>query len=336
MYEVGIAGGSGYGGLELIHLLLRHPQVRLRMLSSERHRGRDVCDLYPHLRGLIDLSFSSLDETVTADLDILFLALPHGEAMKVVPRVPRDRLVVDLSGDFRISDPEVFQRYYGFPLSATEIQREFVYGLTEIHRDRIRNARRIANPGCFATATILALYPLVREGWIDGTVYVDSKTGSSGSGRSPSDKTHHPRRAQAFFPYKPFRHQHVPEILETLGNPSLSLVFQPHSTPLVRGIFAGHYLRTVREVTAGDVEALYRDYYDGEPFIRWSSEPPDACYVAHSNYVDLGAATDGHHLIVWSTLDNLQKGAAGQAVQNMNVACGFPETTALEGSPLFP
>ncbi|GAB4233530.1 MAG: N-acetyl-gamma-glutamyl-phosphate reductase [Acidobacteriota bacterium] len=336
MYKVGIAGGSGYGGLELIHVLLRHPEVKLVALSSEQHRGKPVEDLYPHLAGLLDLRFSSVEDTIAAGLDILFLALPHGKATEIVPGLPDDLLVIDLSGDFRLRDPGVFQEFYGFPMADTTLQRRFVYGLPEINRPAIRQARRIANPGCFATATILALYPLVREGWIEGTVFVDSKTGSSGSGRSPSDKTHHPRRSQALFPYKPFKHQHLPEIRQALGDSDLSLVFQPYSTPLVRGIFASHYLTTKVEVTGEEVAALYGRYYGGEPFIRWSPRPPDACQTMHSNYVDIGAAVEGRNLIVWSTLDNLQKGAAGQAVQNMNLACGLEETLGLENPPLFP
>jgi N-acetyl-gamma-glutamyl-phosphate reductase len=336
MLKVGIAGGSGYGGLELISVLLRHPQVEIVSLSSERHAGKEVWRLYPHLRGIVPLSFSPLEETVQAETDVLFLALPHGEAMKIVPRVPADRALIDLSGDYRIKDPQEFAKYYGFPMTSVEEQSEFVYGLPEIARESIRGSRRIANPGCFATATLLALFPLYREGWIEGPVYVDSKTGSSGAGRTASDKTHHPRRSHAFFPYKPFLHQHVPEMRQILNSPDNPLIFQAHSTPLVRGIFASHYMRLKHESSPEQVEQLFRDYYGTEPFIRWVPGSPDVCDVEHSNYVDIAAATDGEHLIVWSVLDNLQKGAAGQAVQNMNIICGFEETTALEQAPLFP
>jgi len=336
MLKIGIAGGSGYGGLELISVLLRHPEVEIVAISSERHAGKEVCRLYPHLRGIVSLIFSPLEETVAAETDVLFLALPHGEAMKIAAKVPPGRALIDLSGDFRINDPETFAKYYGFPMTAVAEQAEFVYGLPEINRESIRGKRRIANPGCFATATLLALVPLYREGWIEGPVFVDSKTGSSGSGRTPSDKTHHPRRSHAFFPYKPFLHQHLPEMRQILDNPDNPLIFQAHSTPLVRGIFASHYMQLKEPKTTDQVEGLFRDYYGDEPFIRWEPGNPDICNVEHSNYVDIAAATDGGHLIVWSALDNLQKGAAGQAVQNMNIICGFEETTALEQAPLFP
>lgn len=336
MVKAGIAGGSGYGGLELIHILLRHPRTEVVWISSERYAGRQPSELYPHLAGFLDLPFSPLDEVAAADLDVLFLALPHGEAMKLVPRLPEELVVIDLSGDFRIDDPAIFEKYYGFPHQCAEYQKNFVYGLTEINRKRLKGARRVSNPGCFATATLLGVYPLYREQWIDGPVFVDSKTGSSGSGRSPSSSTHHPRRSQSLFPYKPLSHQHVAEILQVIDSSSNPLVFQTYSAPLVRGIFASHYLRTNRSVTPEEVRQLFADYYASEPFIRWVTGCPDASSVSHSNFVDIGATTDGTHLIVWSTIDNLQKGAAGQAVQNMNLACGFPETTGLLTSPLFP
>lgn len=336
MLKVAIAGGSGYGGAELISVLLRHPHVRIEAVSSEQHAGVKVSRLYPHLRGFVELAFSPVEELLSAGADVLFLALPHGEAMRLVPKLPQGQRVIDLSGDFRICDPREFEHYYGFPMIAPESQSEFVYGLPEIHRAMIEGSRKVANPGCFATATILALYPLYREGWIDGSVFVDSKTGSSGSGRTPTPGTHHPRRSHALFPYKPFAHQHLPEMRQILRNPDNPLIFQAHSTPLVRGIFASHYLKLNEPKTARQVEELYSQYYDAEPFVRWVDGTPDSCNVEHSNYVDLAAATDGEHLIVWSTLDNLQKGAAGQAVQNMNILCGFEETTAIEQAPSFP
>lgn len=336
MLNVALAGGSGYGGVELIGILLRHPGVRIVALSSERSAGKDVSDLYPHLRGLVPLRFSSLEETLGCEPDLLVLALPHGEALKIVPQLASAVPVIDLSGDFRIVDPQVFEQFYGIPMTAPGLQREFVYGLPEINRDRIRGARRIANPGCFATATLLALYPLYQEGWINGPVFVDAKTGSSGSGRTPTSKTHHPRRSQSLFPYKAFAHQHLPEMRQILDRPGNPLIFQAHSTPLVRGIFASHYLRLARKTSLLEVRELYLDYYGEEYFIRWAPDAPDVSAVQHSNFVDLGAATDGEHLVVWSALDNLQKGAAGQAAQNLNLMYGFDEKTALDIAPQFP
>lgn len=335
MVRVGIAGGSGYAGVELIRILCRHPQSEIVWISSERHAGQSVESLHPHLRGILPLRFSPLEELSGANLDALFLSLPHGEAARLVPNLPESWLVIDLSGDFRIRDPEVFQRYYGFPM-APELQKDFVYGLSELKRAALIGARRVSNPGCFATATALALFPLFAEGWVDGPVFVDAKTGSSGSGRTPGDGTHHPRRAQAFFPYKPFRHQHLPEICEALNIASEQLVFQTYSAPMVRGIFASHYLRTKVPISSERLEELFRKYYGDEPFIRWAGESVDVGNVRHSNFVDIGGVTSGRSVIVWATLDNLQKGAAGQAVQNFNLSLGFEETAGLRHPPAFP
>lgn len=335
MVKVGIAGGSGYGGAELIHILLRHPHVEIAWLSSQQHVSKSVAEVYPHLRGFLDLRFSSVQDLPASGLDLLFLSLPHGQAMKAVPGLPESLAVIDLSGDFRIDDPAVFEDYYGIPMEAPELQKRFVYGLPEINRGKIRGARYVSNPGCFATATILALHPLLCSGRVKGPVFVDSKTGSSGAGNSPTAGTHHPRRANSLFPYKPFRHQHLPEILQVLGT-SNPLVFQTYSAPFVRGIFASHYMELSQPADTAEIEKLFNDYYGSEPFIRWVGDKPDVNYVRHSNYTDIGAACDGSHLIVWSVLDNLQKGAAGQAVQNMNIMFGFPEETALDLAPVHP
>ncbi|MFB3903658.1 MAG: N-acetyl-gamma-glutamyl-phosphate reductase [Acidobacteriota bacterium] len=344
MVKVGVAGGSGYGGAELIHILLRHPHAEIVWLSSQQHVTKSVAEVYPHLRGLLDLRFSAVESLPAVDLDLLFLALPHGQAMKIVPGLPKELAVIDLSGDFRIDDPAVFEEYYGIPMERPDVQKYFVYGLPEINREKIRGARYVSNPGCFATATILALYPLVREGWVKGPIFVDAKTGSSGAGNSPTAGTHHPRRANSLFPYKPFRHQHLPEILQALNLPvgnrqdacENRLVFQTYSAPFVRGIFASHYMELNRPADSEMIRRLYQDYYGSEPFIRWVADKPDVSYVRHSNYTDIGAASDGAHLIVWSVLDNLQKGAAGQAVQNLNLLLGFPEETALDLAPVHP
>ena len=336
MAKIGIAGGSGYGGAELVHILLGHPRAELVWISSEQHAGKKIPQVYPHLRGLLELSFSPLAELSCADLDVLFLALPHGEAMKIVPGLPEDLVVIDLSGDFRIADPEVFEKFYHFPLESPQEQKKFIYGLTELNREEIRGARRIANPGCFASATLLALHPLFREEWIEGAVFVDTKTGSSGAGRSPGATTHHPWRSNSLFPYKPFSHQHLPEITQVLGKPDHPVVFQTYSAPFVRGIFASHYMQLSKEAKAEDLAQLYRDYYGSDFFIRWVPDCPNVNSVRHSNFVDIGAATEDGFLIVWSVLDNLQKGAAGQAVQNMNLICDFPEETGLESAPALP
>lgn len=336
MLKVGIAGGSGYGGLELIYSLLRHPDVELTWISSHQHVGRNPGEVYPSLRGFLDFPFSSLQDLPVGELQVLFLALPHGQAMKVVPELPEDLVVIDLSGDFRLSNPDTFEKFYGIPMTCVEEQKDFVYGLTEINREQIRSARRVANPGCFATAALLALYPLYQEDWIKGPVFVDAKTGSSGSGNTPATGTHHPLRTNSLFPYKPFVHQHLPEIMQVLGKPQHPLILQTYSAPFVRGIFSSHYMELAREVSVSEVCALYHRHYESEYFIRWVPDCPDVNFVRHSNFVDLGAATQEGFLIIWSVLDNLQKGAAGQAIQNMNLMCGFAEETALSLPPTHP
>lgn len=336
MAQIGIAGGSGYGGVELVQILLRHPHAEIAWISSQQHAGKKVEDVYPHLRGLVDLRFSPIEELPSSGLDVLFLGLPHGEAMKIVPGLDQDLVVIDLSGDFRIADPKIFEQFYHLPAPSREDQKSFVYGLTEINREKIRSARRIANPGCFASATLLALYPLFQENWIKGPVYVDSKTGSSGAGNSPAATTHHPWRSHSLFPYKPFTHQHLPEITQLLGKPETPVIFQTYSGPFVRGIFASHYMELDKEVTDEEVARLYDSYYGSDFFIRWIAGCPNVNFVRHSNFVDIGAATQNGFLIVWSALDNLQKGAAGQAVQNMNLIYGFAEETGLEATPAHP
>ncbi len=336
MAKIGIAGGSGYGGVELVRILLGHPHAELVWISSQQHAGERVSQVYPHLQGLLELSFSPLEELSSSDLDVLFLALPHGQAMKLVPGLPDDLVVIDLSGDFRIADPEVFEKFYHFPMESSQEQKKFVYGLTELNREKIRSARRIANPGCFASATLLALHPLFQEDWIEGAVFVDTKTGSSGAGRSPGATTHHPWRSNSLFPYKPFSHQHLPEIIQALGKSDHPVVFQTYSAPFVRGIFASHYMQLSQPVDAEDLAQLYQDYYGSDFFIRWVPDGPNLNAVQHSNFVDIGGVVENGFLIVWSVLDNLQKGAAGQAVQNMNLICEFPEETGLESAPALP
>ena len=337
MIRAGIAGGSGYAGLELVQILLRHPQVRLFWISSQQHAGKAPSQVYPSLRGFLDLNFTSLEELPSSQLDVLFLALPHGHAMRLVPQLPRELKIIDLSGDFRLADPQIFERYYGFPMLCPAEQSHFAYGLTEINRKQLVSATRVSNPGCFASATLLALHPLYREGWLQGPIFVDAKTGSSGSGNSPKPGTHHPRRSNSFYPYKPFQHQHVPEIEQLLDRADVPLIFQTYSAPMVRGIFASHYLQLARPATSiQEVQSLYWSYYGKDRFIRWVDDCPDVSFVRHSNFVDIGAALRDGFLIVWSTLDNLQKGAAGQAVQNMNVICGFAEETGLDVPPTHP
>ena len=332
--NVGIFGGSGYGGSELLRILLLHPHTEIKLVTANEHGGKAVTEVHKNLLGLTDLQFTKVPEDLqsVSELDCLFLALPHGQAMEIAPRVPEKVKVIDLSGDFRLSDRSVFAQHYGREHSAMETQAQFVYGLTETNREAIRTARLIANPGCFATATLLGLAPLVAGGLLSGRVIVDAKTGSSGSGAKAAANTHHPQRSNSFYAYKPFTHQHVPEVEETLrtvGEWTSELIFMTHSLPVARGIFASIYTETKQEMSGADARALFADFYRDSFFVRLVEGSPDINWVKTTNFCDIGFAVRGRQLVVFTAIDNLVKGASGQAVQNMNLMFGLDEKTGL-------
>jgi N-acetyl-gamma-glutamyl-phosphate reductase common form len=329
--RVGIFGGSGYGGSELLRILLFHPNVELVFVTANEHAGKPVGEVHRNLHGLTELSFIKDPENLDG-LDCLFFALPHGQAMSIVPNLPAQTRAIDLSGDFRLRDQSVFEKFYKQPHTAIDAQRDFVYGLTETNREAIRQARLIANPGCFATATLLGLAPLVANGLLNGRVVVDAKTGSSGSGAKAAANTHHPQRMNSFYAYKPFTHQHVPEIeqeLQHVGDWTNELVFMTHSLPVARGIFASIYVETKRELSQSDLKQIFADYYHESFFVRLVDGSPDINWVKTTNFCDIGFAARGKQVVVFSALDNLVKGAAGQAVQNMNLMFHLDETTGL-------
>lgn len=331
---MGIFGGSGYGGSELLRILLPHPNAEIAFVTANEHAGKPVSEVHRSLHGLTDLKLSKVPEDLEnlTDLDCAFLALPHGQAMEIAPRLPSSAKVIDLSGDFRLRDKGEFEQHYSREHTAMDTQAEFIYGLTETNRDAISNARLISNPGCFATATLLGLAPLVAGNLIEGRVVVDAKTGSSGSGAKAGANTHHPQRMNSFYAYKPFTHQHVPEVeqeLRAIGNWNSELVFMTHSLPVARGIFASIYVETKQEMNEDEVRSVFSDFYNGSFFIRLVKGSPDINWVKTTNFCDLGFATRGRQLVVFSALDNLVKGAAGQAVQNMNLMFGLDEKTGL-------
>ena len=332
--KVAIFGGSGYGGAELLRLLLAHPHAEVALVTANEHAGKAVGEVHRNLYGLTELRFTAAPEELEslAGFDCVFLALPHGQALEIAPRLPAGVKVIDLSGDFRLRSPEEFLQHYGREHTAMGLQREFVYGLTETNRTAISAARLVSNPGCFATATLLALAPLAAGGVLSGRVIVDAKTGSSGSGAKPAANTHHPQRTNSFYAYKPFQHQHVPEIEQALraaGDWTGELVFMTHSLPVARGIFASVYVETKRETTVEEVRALFADFYRDSFFVRLVPGSPDINWVKTTNFCDVGFAARGRQLVVFSALDNLVKGAAGQAVQNMNLMFGLDEKTGL-------
>ena len=332
--RVAIFGGSGYGGAELLRLLLAHPQVEIGLVTANEQAGKRVDEAHRNLYGLTDLRFAAAPEETESlrEFDSIFLALPHGQALDLVPRLPENVKVIDLSGDFRLRDRDEYARHYGREHTASELQKEFVYGLTETNRGAIAAARLISNPGCFATATLLGLAPLVARGIISGRVIADAKTGSSGSGAKAAANTHHPQRVNSFYAYKPFTHQHVPEIeqhLRDTGDWASELVFMTHSLPVARGIFVSIYIETKNAMTAEDAQALFADFYRDAFFVRLVKGSPDINWVKTTNFCDIGFAARGRQLVVFSALDNLVKGAAGQAIQNMNLMFGLDEKTGL-------
>ncbi|HXG93088.1 MAG TPA: N-acetyl-gamma-glutamyl-phosphate reductase [Blastocatellia bacterium] len=336
MVKVGILGGSGYGGSELLRILLFHPDVEIKLVTANEHVGKPVDAVHPNLARLTGLKFDAMSDARSLnELDCVFFALPHGQAMEIAPSLPRSVKAIDLSGDFRLNDADAFKKFYGREHTAMDAQREFVYGLTEVNRNQIKEAARIANPGCFATALELGLYPFVASGLASGKVIADLKTGSSGSGAKAAANTHHPKRANSFYAYKTFEHQHQPEVEQLLAsvNPrwaeQSSIVFQAHSIPVVRGIFASIYITPVKPMTRDDVGKLLNEFYGNEFFIRLVDSSPDINWVKNTNFVDIGYAASGDTVIVFVAIDNLVKGAAGQAVQNMNLMFGLEERAGL-------
>lgn len=332
MIRASIVGGSGYVGGELLRLLLGHPAVQVTAVTSRSQKAKPVSKIHQNLAKLTDLAFVDEKLDALAEVsDVIFLALPHGKSMQRVPAVIDRVRVVDLGADYRLKDARVFAQYYGMEHTSPELLREAVYGLTEFNREAIRNARLVACPGCYPTGALLALMPLFMKGLLSSNVVVDSKTGSSGSGSTPSFPTHHPERAQDFTAYGLFRHRHYPEIVqELLGCTSqpLDLTFTPHSTPMVRGIFTTAYVFLDQSISHGDLSEIFMQYYAQEVFIRLVEQARSAV-VTHSNYCDISFACDRHKVIITSAIDNLIKGAAGQAVQNMNVMFDLPEQMGL-------
>ena len=340
-----IVGASGYAGGELLRLLLGHPEAEPVSVVSRSQAGQPVAAVHTHLARLTDLVFLEAIPENDPEPDVVFLAGAHGFAMEAAPPLlDRGIPVVDLSADFRLKDRSSFERHYGTAPPAFARQGEFVYGLPELFRERIRGSRAVASPGCFATAAILAMAPLWKSALVapDIPVSVFSVTGSSGAGVMPSPTTHHPRRAGAFFAYGIDGHRHLPEIEESLssvGAPAAGrLVFQTHSAPLVRGIFTTAIVPLTRPVETAELRGLYEDAYGKEFFIRLVDGSPDVGAVRGTNFADVGVAGGGGVQVarVFTALDNLVKGAAGQAIQAMNIMFDLPETSGLKLTGVFP
>jgi N-acetyl-gamma-glutamyl-phosphate reductase len=345
MIKVAVVGASGYTGVELLRLLLNHPDVSVTCVTANQNAGEEVANLFPSLTGRINMVCSSLDVNEVADnAELVFTALPHQAAMAVIPGLlAAGCKVIDLSADYRLRDPQVYATWYAAHTSP-DLLGEAVYGLPELYRAAIPAARLIANPGCYPTSVALALAPLLREGWIDpATLIIDSKSGTSGAGRSAKVDSLYCEVNEGFKAYGVGKHRHTPEIEQTLSDlagQEVIISFTPHLLPVNRGILSTCYASLRQETTAADLLQLYRSFYDGEAFVRICAEGqlPNIAYVRGANYCDIGLVVDPrtNRVIVVSAIDNLVKGAAGQAVQNMNLVLGLPETRGLEVVPLFP
>ena len=341
-FKAAIIGGSGYGGAEMARRLLLHPDVELVRVASIDHVGKPVWHAHPHLTGLTDLVFEDIAPREAAKgCDVALLALPHKvTAAKVPELIAAGVKIVDMSGDFRLRDAATYEKFYAATHPHPELLGTFVYGLPELNRKAIQASKYIASPGCFATTIELALLPLARAGMLDGVVvHVQGITGSSGSGIAPQAGTHHPSRAGNLKTYKPLEHQHVPEIVQTLGDAGakgVELRFVPVSAPLTRGIFATCFLELEPAVGAKELTALFDEAYQREPFVRRpANRLPEVVAVAGSNHVEVGVVagpvSNGKRTVTcFSAIDNLIKGGAGQAIQNMNLILGCDERASLE------
>ncbi|MCG8312086.1 MAG: N-acetyl-gamma-glutamyl-phosphate reductase [Pseudomonadales bacterium] len=343
MVKVGIVGGTGYTGVELLRLLVQHPEVELTAVTSRSESGQRVDSLYPNLRGYLDLPFSEPSIEVLGQCDLVFFATPNGVAMKMVPELlAKGVKVIDLAADFRLQNTAEWEHWYGEAHACPDILQEAVYGLPEVNRDAIAKARLVANPGCYPTAVQLAFLPLIEAGLIDRTTLIaDAKSGVSGAGRQAKVGNLLCEASESLKAYGVAGHRHLPEIKQGLANAageSIGLTFVPHLTPMIRGIHATCYATLTS--AAEDLQALFERRYADEPFVD-VMEPgshPETRSVKGSNLcrIALHRPQGGDTLVILSVIDNLVKGAAGQAVHNMNIMHGFEENLGLEQVALMP
>jgi N-acetyl-gamma-glutamyl-phosphate reductase len=343
MIKIAIVGGTGYTGVELLRLLAQHPKADLRAITSRKEAGTKVADMFPSLRGRYDLAFSDAADAELRACDVVFFATPHGVAMAQARElVGAGVRIVDLAADFRLADPGVFERWYKMPHSCTDLLTESVYGLPEMNREAIRKARIVGNPGCYPTAVLLGFLPLVEAGLVDTDhLIADCKSGVSGAGRKAELNLAFAEAADNFAAYALGGHRHLPEIVQGLNRVSktpVKLAFTPHLVPMIRGILATLYAPLKR--TDVDLQSLYEKRYAGEPFVdvMRAGSSPDTRSVRASNMLRIAVhRPQGTDLaLVLAAEDNLVKGAAGQAIQNMNLMFGLPETTGLGALPIVP
>ncbi len=348
--QVSIVGGSGYTGGEVLRLLLFHPHIEVKQITSERFAGKFAHKLHPNLRKVTNLKFSSTSELEKCDL--LFLCLPHGKSMETISHYKTlAEHIIDLSGDFRLNSPELFETWYGHPHTNEDLMKEFVYGIPELHSQEMKHAKTISSAGCNATATILALYPLFKRGIVDLTrTVVEVKAGSSQAGNKVSEGSHHPERSGTVRSFKPTGHRHTAEAIQELSAAAekeldeVNIHLSVTAIEMVRGVLATCHVFLTEELKDRDIWKIYREEYGNKPFIRIVKSKdgihryPEPKLLQGTNYCDIGFKKDenSNRLVIISAIDNLMKGAAGQAVQAMNLMFGFDENCGLEFCGLHP
>jgi N-acetyl-gamma-glutamyl-phosphate/LysW-gamma-L-alpha-aminoadipyl-6-phosphate reductase len=350
LIKVGVIGASGYVGGELLRLLVVHPDVELSVLTSRQNAGEYVHRVHPSLKGFIDLTFSPMElDKIVNQCDLVFVSVPHGNALNIVKDLySTDIKIVDLSADFRLKNADDYVKWYGWEHPFPDLLSKSVYGIPEIHRNEIKDAKLVSCPGCMAVTSILALKPLMENKLIDTNhIIVDSKIGSSGAGATDSTGTHHAMRYGVIRPYKPSKHRHTGEIeqeLSMISDQKIKVSMSPHAVNLVRGILTTNHVFLNSPKSEIELWKAYRNSYKEEPFIRLIREKkglykfPDPKFVVGSNFCDVGFDMDENtnRVVALSASDNLMKGAAGSAIQNMNLMCGLKETNGLKYTPLTP
>ena len=333
MIKAAVIGGSGYTGSELARILCRHPEISLEAMTSRQNAGVPVSKVLPTLKGFTDLTFEAqLSEA--GDYDLVFLATPHGASMAIAPGLlARGIKVIDLSGDYRLSDPQCYAKWYGHPHTDLDGLSKAVFGMAELNRDAIARAGLVANPGCYPTCSVLPLAPLFAGKLVEPKVIIDAKSGTSGAGAEPTKATHHPDCGSSITPYKVVGHRHTPEIkmaLESVAGQATGVVFTPHLLPIVRGMLTTSYVTLKKDMSKDEIAKVYDSYYSGRRFVRRVGIPSIPATVG-SNFAEVGfELADMGTVVVMGALDNLMKGAAGQAVQNANIMFGLDEAVGLD------
>ena len=347
MLKIAIAGATGYTGAELMRLLLHHPKVKIVCVTSEQSAGEKIADRLPFLRGSCNLMLEKLDPSRLADQsDLIFSALSHTQGIKAARQLlDAGKTVIDLSADFRLKSAETYQKWYNAPHHEPELLERAVYGLPELYRQEIKcsggdGAHLIANPGCYPTGALLPLYPFLKSGEVDTTreIIIDAKSGVTGAGRVPTDTTHFPQVSEGLVAYNIGKHRHLPELEQQILPFGARVIFTPYLLPVNRGILTTIYLPLKRSLSQGELQSVLSDQYQGEPFIRLIDTPPNLKDVKGSNYCDIAvfATEGGRTAILISAIDNLVKGASGQAIQNMNLVMDWDEQEGLIGPGFYP